>query len=76
MPRNLSAVIDAILFLVVTAALAGTIFIYNTFLGLASGLLWFVIRRLSIQIWRPSGGIAMSGFLLCIFESSKKARLL
>ncbi len=49
MPRNLSAVIDAILFLVVTAALAGTIFIYNTFLGLASGLLWFVMLLFAID---------------------------
>lgn len=49
MPRNLSAVIDAVLFLVVTAVLAGTIFIYNTFLGLASGILWFVMLLFAID---------------------------
>ncbi|MDO4203522.1 MAG: DHH family phosphoesterase [Selenomonadaceae bacterium] len=49
MPRNLSAVIDAILFLIVTAALAGTIFIYNVFLGLGAGLLWLVMLLFAID---------------------------
>ena len=49
MPRNLSAVIDAILFLIVTAALVGTIFIYNVFLGLGAGLLWIVMLLFAVD---------------------------
>lgn len=49
MPRNLSAVIDAVLFLVVTAALVGTIFLYNVFLGFGAGLLWLVMLLFAVD---------------------------